>query len=338
MSQWFLAAWAVGGFCLVAAVGGAGPIDFHALKPPAELVPKETVAVSDAVVCFLEGPAFDGKDLYFSDVAGNRIMKLDAKGNVSVFRADSGRTNGNVIDAKGRLVSCEGGEMGPGGRRRIVRTDLASGDVTVLTERFEGKRYNSPNDLCADAKGRIWFTDPRYGVDRSDLEMDVEGVYRIDPDGKVARVLTQMDIDRPNGVAIAPDNRTLYVVDSHPKMGGNRKIWGFAIADDGSLSKRRLVFDFGKGRGGDGLRVDAQGNLWVAAGISVPRGPSETLDVPPGIYTISPTGEMLGRVAIPENLITNLCFAGADRKTVHVTAGKTIYRFPTNVAGYAPGR
>jgi gluconolactonase len=233
MPHRFLAAWAVGGFCLVAAAGGAGPIDFHTLKPPADFVPKETVAVSDAVVCFLEGPAFDGKDLYFSDVAGNRIMKLDAKGNVSVFRADSGRTNSNVIDAQGRLV---------------------------------------------------------------------------------------------------------YVVDSHPKMGGNRKIWGFAIADDGSLSKRRLIFDFGKGRGGDGLRVDVQGNLWVAAGISVPRGPGETLDVPPGIYTISPIGEMLGRVAIPENLITNLCFAGADRKTVHVTAGKTIYRFPTNVAGYVPGR
>lgn len=323
---------------LVALTDAGGPIDFHKLKPPADLVPVDAAAISDSVVCFLEGPAFDGKDLYFSDVAGNRIMKLDGLKTVSVFRPDSGRTNGNIIDAQGRLVSCEGGEMGNGGRRRIVRTDLKTGAIAVLTDRFEGKRYNSPNDLCEDAKGRIWFTDPRYGDNRSDLEMDVEAVYRIDADGKVARVLTQKDIDRPNGIAVSPDSKTLYVIDSHPKIGGNRKIWAFAIAADGSLSDRRLVFDFGKGRGGDGMRVDEKGNLWVAAGISVPRGPGETLDVPPGIYTITPAGMMLGRIPIPENLITNLCFAGPDRKTIYVTAGKTIYRFPATVAGYRTGR
>lgn len=316
----------------------AQAVDFHALKPPTNLVGPDTTAASDTVVCFLEGPAYDGENLYFSDIAGNRILKRDKSGAVSVFRADSGRTNGNIIDSQGRLVSCEGAEMGPGGRRRMTRTDLKTGAVTVLTERYEGKRYNSPNDVCEDALGRLWFTDPRYGEFRDDLEMDVEAVYRIDPDGKVARVLTQKDIDRPNGIAVSPDNKTLYVVDSHPKAGGNRKIWAFAIQKDGSLADRRLVFDFGKGRGGDGLRVDAEGNIWVAAGISVLRGTSETLDVPPGIYTIRPDGTLLGRVAIPENLITNLCFAGPDRKTVYVTAGKTIYRFSSNVPGYAVGR
>jgi gluconolactonase len=259
---------------------------------------------------------------------------MDARGAVTTFRADSGRTNGNCFDAKGRLISCEGGEQGPG-RRRVVRTDMKTGKVTVLTDKYDGKRYNSPNDCCVDGKGRIWFTDPRYGADRSDLEMDVEGVYRIG-EGKVKRMLTQKEIDRPNGVAVAPDDKTLYVIDSHQKEGGNRKVWAFDLAEDGSLSKQRVVYDFGKGRGGDGLRTDVKGNLWVAAGINKPRGyPGETLDVAAGVYVISPKGKLLGRIPIPEDLITNVAFGGRQRKTLYVTAGKTLYRFPVEVSGHA---
>lgn len=312
----------------------AGAQDLAKTPLPAGLVAPDATAAVGATVCFLEGPAWDGKgSLYFSDVAGNRILKLDEKGKISVFRADSGQTNGNAFDAKGRFISCEGGEMGPG-RRRVVRTDVATGAVEVLAERYEGKRFNSPNDVAVDGAGRIWFTDPRYNPDRSDLEMDVEAVYRIDANGHVARVLTQKQIHRPNGVAVAPDSKTLYVVDSHPKIGGNRKIWSFAIGGDGALGDQKLVYDFGKGRGGDGLRVDSEGNLWVAAGISVPRGPGETLDVPPGVYVISPKGKLLGRIPVPENLITNVSFAGPDLKTVYVTAGKTLYRFESKVAGF----
>jgi gluconolactonase len=268
-----------------------------------------------AVVCFLEGPAVDAAgNVFFSDIAGNRILKMDAKGAVTTFRADSGRTNGNTFDAEGRLISCEGGEQGVG-RRRVVRTDMKTGIITVLTDKYDGKRYNSPNDCCVDAKGRIWFTDPRYGPDRSDLEMDVEAVYCIDTTGKVRRVLTNKEIDRPNGIAVSPDDKTLYVIDSHPKVGGNRKVWAFDLAADGSLSKQRLVYDFGKGRGGDGMRVDADGNLWVAAGINRPRGnPGESLDVSAGVYVISPAGKLLGRIPIPEDLITNVAFGGPDRK------------------------
>jgi gluconolactonase len=303
---------------------------------PDGLVAKETAAAPAAVVCFLEGPAVDAAgNVFFSDIAGNRILKMDAKGTVTTFRADSGRTNGNCFDARGRLISCEGGEQGPG-RRRIVRTDMKTGDITVLTDRYDGKRYNSPNDCCVDGKGRVWFTDPRYGADRSDLELDVEGVYRIDDAGKVMRVLTQKEIDRPNGIAVAPDDKTLYVIDSHPREGGNRKVWAFDLAADGSLSRRRVVYDFGKGRGGDGLRVDVSGNLWVAAGINKPRGnPGESLDVPAGVYVISPEGKLLGRIPIPEDLVTNLAFGGPERKTLYVTAGKTLYRFPVNVSGHA---
>jgi gluconolactonase len=302
---------------------------------PAGLVVGGTVAAPAAVVCFLEGPAVDGAgNVFFSDIAGNRILKMDAKGTVTTFRADSGRTNGNCFDAEGRLISCEGGEQGPG-RRRIVRTDMKTGAVTVLTDKYDGKRYNSPNDCCVDGKGRIWFTDPRYAADRSDLEMDVEAVYCID-NGKVRRVLTQKEIDRPNGIAVAPDDKTLYVIDSHPKEGGNRKIWAFDLAGDGSLSRQRLVYDFGKGRGGDGMRVDVSGNLWVAAGINRPRGnPGESLDVPAGVYVISPAGKLLGRIPIPEDLVTNVAFGGRDLKTLYVTAGKTLYRFPVAVSGHA---
>lgn len=303
---------------------------------PDGLVAKETAPSPAAVVCFLEGPAVDAAgNVYFSDIAGNRILKVDLKGAVTTFRADSGRTNGNCFDADGRLISCEGGEQGPG-RRQIVRTDMKTGATTVLTDKYDGKRYNSPNDCCVDAKGRVWFTDPRYGTDRTDLELDVEGVYCIDNAGKVKRMLSQKEIDRPNGIAVAPDDKTLYVIDSHPKVGGNRKIWAFDLAADGSLSKQRLVYDFGKGRGGDGMRVDKNGNLWVAAGINKPRGNAgESLDVPAGVYVISPEGKLLGRIPIPEDLITNLAFGGAESKTLYVTAGKTLYRFPVNVSGHS---
>ncbi|MBY0526886.1 MAG: SMP-30/gluconolactonase/LRE family protein [Gemmataceae bacterium] len=319
--------------CMLSAQGEK--VEYGKLPLPADLVAPD-LKLASAVVTFLEGPAVDDQgNLFFSDITGNRILKMTPAGKTSVWRADSGRTNGNAFDALGRLISCEGGEQGPG-RRRIVRTDMKSGEVTPLTEKYEGKRYNSPNDVCVDGKGRIWFTDPRYGADRGDLEMDVEGVYRIDADGKVTRVLTQKEVDRPNGIAVSPDNKLLYVIDSHPKVGGNRKIWAFEIGDGGALGNKKLVYDFGKGRGGDGMRVDVKGNLWVAAGINAPRGNAgESLDVPAGIYVISPQGKMLGRIPIAEDLITNCAFGGPELKTLFVTAGKTVYKFPVNVSGYS---
>jgi gluconolactonase len=320
---------------LAAGPSAAQPPDLAKLPLPAGLVPANATVVPGAVVCFLEGPAVDADgNVFFSDIAGNRIMKMDAAGKVSVFRADSGRTNGNCFDAQGRLVSCEGGEQGPG-RRRIVRTEMKTGKIEVLTEKYEGKRYNSPNDLCIDTKGRVWFTDPRYGADRSDLELDAEAIYRIDPDGKVTRVLSQPEVQKPNGIAITPDDKTLYVIDSNPKDGGNRKIWAFDVSADGKPTKQRLVYDFGKGRGGDGMRLDMQGNLWVAAGISYKRSSGETTDVPPGIYVMTPQGKLLGRIPVGEDLLTNLAFGGPERKTLYITAGKTLYKVPVSVSGYA---
>ncbi|MFO0964882.1 MAG: SMP-30/gluconolactonase/LRE family protein [Gemmataceae bacterium] len=311
---------------------------------PKGLVAKDAALGPAAVVCFLEGPAVDAEgNVFFSDIAGNRIMKMDAKGAVSVFRADSGRTNGNTFDAEGRLISCEGNEQGSG-RRRMVRTDMKTGKIEVLTEKYEGKRYNSPNDVVADSKGRIWFTDPYYGKDTASLEMDVEGVYRIDPDGKVTRVLDQRHVHRPNGIAITPDAKRLYVIDSHGKVGGNRKVWSFEVNADGSLGKQSLVWDFAPGRGGDGMRLDSKGNLWVAAGISYKRSDGEDTSVPPGIYVIAPgepggvsprSGTLLGRIPVGEDLLTNLAFGGPDRRTLYVTAGKTLYQMRVETPGYA---
>jgi gluconolactonase len=147
--------------------------------------------------------------------------------------------------------------------------------------------------------------------------------------------VSQPYIGRPNGLAITPDDRTLYVIDSHNVAGGNRKIWAFDVAGDGTLNDQRLVFDFGRGRGGDGMRLDREGNLWVAAGVMKARNPHETTDVKTGVYVISPAGQLLGRIPIPEDVITNLAFAGPEMKTLYVTAGKTIFRIETSVSGYA---
>jgi gluconolactonase len=167
--------------------------------------------------------------------------------------------------------------------------------------------------------------------------MGAEAVYRIDPDGRVTRVLSQPEIERPNGLAVTPDAKTLYLIDSNSRPGGNRKVWAFDLADDGTPvpGRKRLVFDFGRGRGGDGMRLDTLGNLWVAAGIAIPRTSGETTDVPPGVYVITPEGKLLGRIPIPEDVITNLAFGGPDRKTLYVTAGKSIFKVPVGVAGYA---
>jgi gluconolactonase len=303
---------------------------------PRDLLAPQARTTVAARTCLLEGPAFDALgNLFFSDIIGNHIYRMTPDGAVSIFREDSGRTNGNTFDALGRLISCEGAEFGPAGRRRLVRTDLKTGKIEVLTERFEGKRYNSPNDVVVDGQGRIWFTDPFYGADRSALEMTDEAVYRIDHGGKVVRVLTQPQIERPNGLAVTPDDRTLYVIDSHTRPGGNRKVWSFDIAADGHLNNQRLVFDFGRGRGGDGMRLDERGNLWIAAGILLPRHDGETADVPAGVYVITPKGELLGRIPIPEDVCTNLTFGGPMRKDLYVTSGKTIFKVPLSIAGFA---
>jgi gluconolactonase len=306
-----------------------------AMKPHTSLpVPPgaETARPATQLV-FTEGPAVDADgSVYFSDILNNRILKLAPDGTRSVFREPSHRTNGQTFDQRGRLYHCEGSEFGPAGGRRVTRTDLATGRYEILTDRFDGVRYNSPNDICVDGRGRVYFTDPCYG-DRSIMEMEIEGVYRIDLDGSVKRILRQPDIERPNGIAVTQDSRRLYLVDSSPLVGGNRKIWAFDLDRDGNPSNQRLVYDFAPGRGGDGMRLDQEGNLYIAAGIMVARREGETLDTPTGIYVMTPEGKLIGRIPIYEDLITNLAFGGADGRTIYITAGKTLYQTRVAVPG-----
>ncbi|MGQ0635999.1 MAG: SMP-30/gluconolactonase/LRE family protein [Planctomycetaceae bacterium] len=313
--------------------------DLHSTPLPDGIVASDGRVAPAAAVAFLEGPADDGQGhVYFSDIVNNRIMRLDTRsGQTAVWRADSGRSNGLLFDAQQRLLACEGNEFGPGGRRRVTRTEMASGAVEVLTDRFEGVRYNSPNDIAARAGGQIFFTDPCYG-DRTTMEMAHESVYRIDLDGRVTRVLTQPEIQRPNGIALAPDERTLYLVDSCPVSGGHRRIWAFDLAANGALSGQRLVFDFAPGRGGDGMAVDREGNLYIAAGISRPRGNHESSEVPPGVYVLTPQGRLRGRIPIPEDVLTNCTFGGPDLRTLYVTAGKTLYSIGVEIPGWAVHR
>jgi len=313
--------------------------NLYATPLPRDFVAADARVAPAASVAFLEGPAADAAgNVFFSDIWNNRILKLDTRTRQTVtWRADSGRANGLLFDVRGRLLACEGNEFGPGGRRRITRSDPATGDFEVLTDRFGGVQYNSPNDIAARASGQIFFTDPCYG-DRSTMQMPDESVYRIDPDGKVSRVITQPAIQRPNGIALAPDEKTLYVVDSCPIVGGNRKIWAFDLSAEGVPGRERVVFDFAPGRGGDGMAVDSRGHLYVAAGISHPRGPHETDEVPPGIFIIAPDGRLAGRIPIPEDVLTNVTFGGDDLKTLYITAGKTLYSIGVTIPGYVVHR
>ncbi|MBI3874763.1 MAG: SMP-30/gluconolactonase/LRE family protein [Verrucomicrobia bacterium] len=288
-------------------------------------------------VAFVEGPAYhaDGS-VYFSDVENNRIMRRKADGEIEVFRQPSGRANGLIFDREGRLVACEGAAVG--GYRRITRTE-ADGQLTVLTDHFEGKKYNSPNDLTIDSKGRIYFTDPRYGS-REGMEMrtpggaPIEGVYRIDGPGKVTRILA-FEVDRPNGIAVTPDDKWLYLVDNNNGQFGTRKIWRFGLDADGNVkpNSRKEMFDFGRSRGGDGLKVDTEGRIYVAAGRSM-NAPNETIELRGGIYVIAPDGRLLDVIPVTIDEVTNLCFGGPGLNTLFITAGHTLFSTPVKATGH----
>lgn len=301
----------------------------------------------EAEVAFTEGPAWhDSGNVYFTDIANNRIMRRDRTGTLHVFRTPAGRANGLAFDLQGRLLACEGSREG--GNRRITRTDLDTGVVSVVTDQFQGKAYNSPNDLVVASDGTIYFTDPRYG-DRSDLELfdeqgrAIEGVYRIDRSGQVTRVITH-EVDRPNGLAISPDGKYLYVADNvndgpQQGVGGNRKLWRFARRSDGTVdpATQQLLFDWGTDRGPDGMAIDVQGNLYVTAGFNFPNPPAETAkQFRAGVYVIAATGELKRFIPVPADMVTNCCFGGANLQTLFITAGHKLWSLDVNVQGYRP--
>jgi gluconolactonase len=212
----------------------------------------------EAIVAFTEGPAYHPTgNVYFTDIVNNRIMRRDSTGATHVFRTPSGRANGLLFDHLGRLMACEGGREG--GNRRVTRTEH-NGTVTVLADNFQGKKFNSPNDLAIDSKGRVYFSDPRYGGREDMQQIDangkpIEGVYRIDTDGKVTRIIDH-EVDRPNGILVSPGDKKLFVagnVNDGPNngLGGARRLWRFDLNADGTVDKksRKLLFDWGPDRG-----------------------------------------------------------------------------------------
>jgi len=279
-----------------------------------------------------EGPAWHPQ-LGLLTSGGGHIYRRDLQGRQSIFRQSAG-SNGLLFDRQGRLIIAEPV------RRRVSRLE-ANGDLTILTDRYEGKRYNQPNDLALDSRNRIYFSDPRYG-EREGMELEdgtgrkIEGVYRIDPDGKVTRIITH-EVDRPNGLVITPDDKYLYVADNNNDTeGGARKLFRFNLRPDGAVdfSTQKLIHDWGRSRGPDGMKLDRLGRLYVAAGLNRPNPPFETQPEPTaGIYVFSAEGQLLEWIPIPRDEVTNCAFGGPDLKTLYVTAGGSLWAIPMATPG-----
>jgi gluconolactonase len=273
-------------------------------------------------VAFLEGPAATGDGtVYFTNTEAEQILRWDPGARaLTVFRDRSNGTNGLRFDREGRLIACE--------RNRVTRIDTRTRAVTVLADGYEGKPFGVPNDVEVDLRGRIYFTSRFVAGDSG-----ANGVYRIDPDGKITRILASPAIDMPNGLATSPDDRIFYLIDADGRAGRARRIRAYDLRPDGSVANDRLLHDFFPGRSGDGMRIDAEGNLYVAAGLHRPRGTSETLDTRPGIHVISPSGKLLDWVETPEDTITNCAFGGPDWRTLYIACGKLLLSVRTRIPG-----
>ncbi len=266
-----------------------------------------------------EGPVWfdDLNCLLFSDIPNQRILRwapgaLEGTG-ASVFRAPSGFANGHTRDRQGRLVSCEHGH------RRVTRTE-ADGTITVIADSYQGRRLNSPNDVVVDSEGSVWFSDPTYGIlsdyegYRADPEQTARRVYRVDPaTGAIAAMAD--DFLQPNGLAFSPDERVLYVADSHAP-DAPRIIRAFDVVDGALRNSREFcAIDHGIP---DGFRVDTQGNLWSSAG--------------DGVHCFAPDGTRLGRILVPE-VVANLTFGGPRRNRLFITATTSLYAVYVTATG-----
>jgi gluconolactonase len=263
---------------------------------------------------WVEGPVWfgDAGCLLFSDIPSNRIMRWTPD-SVSVFRAPSNFSNGHTRDRAGRLVSCEHGT------RRVTRTEY-DGSITVIADRFQGKRLNSPNDVIVAGDGAIWFTDPHYGIATNYEGFQAEqelpcAVYRVDPDGTVQAVITDMAC--PNGLAFSPDGSVLYVADTGRMFSADpQHIMAFDMVG-GMPAKGRVFHKVAVGCA-DGMRVDSDGNLWSSAG--------------DGVHCIAPDGTLLGKIFVPET-VSNLCFGGRAKHELFITATTSVYRVVLNRQG-----
>lgn len=271
-----------------------------------------------------EGPAWfaAGRYLVWSDIPNDRMMRFDeTDGSVSVFRQPADNSNGNTVDLQGRLITCHHLS------RRVTRTEQ-DGSITIIADRFEGKRFNSPNDAVVKSDGSIWFTDPPYGIlsdyEGMTAEQEIDGchVYRVDPaTGDVRRVAD--DFVKPNGLAFSVDEKTLYIADtgaSHdPK--GPRHIRKFNVGDDGNLSGGAVFATCDSGLF-DGFRVDRAGRIWSSAG--------------DGVHCFDPDGTLIGKVRIPE-VVANVTFGGPKLNRLFICGTTSLYSVLLPVNGAKPG-
>jgi len=264
-----------------------------------------------------EGPVWfgDARCLIWSDVPGDCMWRWDEEsGAISVYRRPSNNANGNTRDRAGRLVTCE--HRG----RRVVRTE-PDGRLTVLAERFEGKRLNSPNDVVCKSDGSIWFTDPIFGL-LSHYEGEIASpelpthVYRIDSAGALSVVAE--GINQPNGLAFSPDESILYIVESRSVP---RKILAYDVKNGTALANRRVLIDAGPKGTPDGFRCDVDGNLWCGWGMG-----EAGLD---GVHVFNPEGRLIGRIDLPERC-ANLCFGGLHRNRLFMAASTSLYALYVN--------
>jgi gluconolactonase len=272
-----------------------------------------------------EGPVYfgDARCVLWSDIPNDRIMRWDEDtGATSVYRKPSNNANGNTRDRQGRLVTCEHDA------RRVTRTEY-DGAITVICDRFEGRRLNSPNDVVVKSDGSIWFTDPQFGIlgyyeghiDTPELPMNV---YRIDGQTGAATVVAD-GITAPNGLAFSPDETRLYIVESRSVP---RRILVHDVVGDGrKLANRKVLIDAGPHGTPDGFRCDIDGNLWCGWGMT------DELD---GVRIFNPAGEPIGHIALPERC-ANLCFGGRYRNRVFMAASHSLYALYVNTQGVAGG-
>jgi gluconolactonase len=275
-----------------------------------------------------EGPVWVGEGGYllFSDIPNNRMLRwLEETGEVTVFRSPSNYSNGNCRDREGRLITCEHDT------RRVTRTEH-DGSVTVLMDSFQGKKLNAPNDVVVASDGFIWFSDPGYGImsnyegHKAAFELPAV-VYRLDPKTRVATVVVS-DLDKPNGLCFSPDERLLYVVDSGtPKHPSDRRpIQVYDVVDGARLKNGRMFANMSPGTS-DGIRCDVDGNIWSAAGWAGIEGYN-------GVHVFAPDGKLIGRIHLPETC-ANLCFGGAKRNRLFMTASQSLYSLYVGTEGVA---
>jgi gluconolactonase len=269
-----------------------------------------------------EGPVWfgDARCLLWSDIPNDRILRWDEEtGAVTAFRKPSNHANGNTRDRSGRLVTCEHGG------RRVTRTEL-DGRRTVLCDGFAGKRLNSPNDVVVKSDGSIWFTDPPFGIlghyEGHQAEPELHpNVYRID--GRSGAVtLVADDMNAPNGLCFTPDETRLWVVDSRARPNPLIRVYD-VVGEGTSLANGRVFFDGGAGTNPDGFRADLDGNLWAGWGTGEGRN---------GVMVLSPTGEPIGRIVLPERC-ANLCFGGVKRNRLFMAASQSLYALYVNAQG-----